>query len=151
MKVRVVAVGRLKGPVGAAAEHYRTRAARYWTMEVREEREGKGQPQDVAAAEGRAILKSVGPRETLWALSRGGRAWSSADWTRNLERVSVSAYPTANIAIGGAWGLSDEVLERADVVVSLASATLPHDVARLVLYEQLYRALAIESGIKYHR
>ncbi len=151
MRVQVIAVGRVKGPLGPAVDHYRTRAERYWKLEVREVREGRGEPSAVLRTEGERILDRTAAQGRLWALSRSGRPWSSTEWARHLERVSMDAHPTVDIVLGGAWGLDAAVLDRADRTVSLSRATLPHDLARLVLFEQLYRAGTILRGEPYHK
>ncbi len=151
MRVQVLAVGRVKGPLGSAAEHYLTRAERYWKLTVHEVREGRGDPPAVVRTEGDRILGRASGEGKLWALSRAGRPWSSRDWARQLERVSVTAHPSVDIVLGGAWGLGQEVLDRADRTISLSAATLPHDLARVVLFEQLYRAGSILRGEPYHK
>ena len=151
MKIHVVSVGRAKGPVAEAAELYRKRASRYFRLEVREEREGRGDPDQVTSAEGQKLLKGVPSQDPVWALSREGSAWSSAEWARRIEQLSMTAHPNVHVMIGGAWGLSPEVLDRAQHVVSLAAGTLPHELARLILFEQLYRAGTILRGEPYHK
>jgi len=151
VKVLVVAIGRVKGPAADAVAHYQARAARYWRLEVKEQREAKGDPAAIKKAEGEALLASVPSDGVVWALSRSGRSWSSPQLARGLEAVSLRPHPTVSVLLGGAWGLSDAVLESADRVVSLAPLTLPHDLARLVLFEQLYRAGTILRGEPYHK
>ena len=151
MKIRVVAVGRIKGPGSDLAIHYLDRAARYFRIDVKEEREGKGPPAVVRRDEGERVQGAALARGSVWALSRGGAAWSSKEWARRLERAAMSPDPMVTLLVGGAWGLSEGTLERADEIVSLSPATLPHDLARVVLYEQLYRAGTLLRGEPYHK
>ena len=151
MKVRVLAVGRVKGPASEAVAHYQARAARYWRLEVKEARQGKGEPADVMRKEGVALLANVPSDGVLWALSRSGSSWTSPQIAEALEAISRHAHPIVTIVLGGAWGLSDEVVHRADKVLALGAVTLPHDLARLVLFEQLYRAGSLLRGEPYHK
>jgi len=151
MRVGVVAIGRVKGPLAEAVAHYQARAARYWRLDVKEEREGKGGPPAVVKAEGAALLARVPADGAMWALSRTGRSLSSPAFARALEEISRRAHPIVTIVLGGAWGLSDDVLHEADQVMALGTMTLPHDLARLVLFEQLYRAGSLLRGEPYHK
>lgn len=101
--------------------------------------------------EGRAILAALPNPCWLVALDRGGKSFASqelADWLG--ERLDSWPHPIA-FGIGSDLGLSEEVREAARLRLSFGPLTLPHEMARLVLYEQLYRALSISTGIKYHR
>jgi len=155
MRVQVVVVGRagrlLEQPIAA----YEARAARYWNLEVVEVKEERGQRGSagarVLAAEGRRVLQRVAPGLELFALTRTGEAWSSNRLAQHLTEAAVAGREGVAFAIGGALGLSDEVLRAAHRRLRLSDFTLPHDVARLVLAEQLYRAGTIARGEPYHK
>ena len=151
MKVSIAAVGRVKGPLAEAARHYQERAARYWKVTVREVREGRGDRRSVLEQEAHGLQKGRDEQEPLWVLTRDGTAWSSAKWAAELEAVSMSPYPHVRIVLGGAWGTSEALTSSATRVISLGPATLPHDLARVVLLEQLYRAGTIRRGEPYHK
>ena len=85
------------------------------------------------------------------ALDRTGRGRSSEELAAWLARLRADWPHPVAFVIGSDLGLAKEVLENARERISLGPLTLPHELARLVLYEQLYRALCIEAGIKYHR
>ncbi len=103
------------------------------------------------AAEGSALLAALPEPCWLVALDRSGRARSSAELARWLaHRIEEWPHPIA-FAVGSDLGLAGEVLDGARETLSFGPLTLPHQLARLVLYEQLYRALSIAAGIKYHR
>jgi len=108
-------------------------------------------PAQVLAAEGQNLLARLQDRDLVWALERQGRAWSSAQWARRLDRARQSGRPRLVLVIGGALGLDRAVQQRAEALVSLGPATLAHELAALVAAEQLYRACTILAGTPYHR
>jgi 23S rRNA (pseudouridine1915-N3)-methyltransferase len=97
------------------------------------------------------IERRLPPRFELWALDERGREWSSQELAEELRRRMSSGAPGVALLIGGADGLPAELVERARVKWSLGRLTLPHRLARLVVLEQLYRALSIVRGEPYHR
>jgi 23S rRNA (pseudouridine1915-N3)-methyltransferase len=121
-------------------------------LHLKAERAAKGKtPNQLMAAEAERILAAVEARSVLWALDRRGAAWSSIRWARELKAVRESGLPHLSLVIGGAEGLAESVLQRAQARVSLGPATLPHELAALVCLEQLYRAHTILAGTPYHR
>lgn len=154
MKVLVAAVGRPTGPLGRAIADYEDRARRYFDLEVVEVKRGGGggrSPEQAKAREGRALLERV-PRELeLFAVTRTGKAMRSRSLARYLERLGTYGRPGAAFLLGGAHGLSEEVHGRASYRLSLSPMTLSHEVARLVLAEQIYRAGTILRGEPYHK
>jgi len=155
VRVTVIAVGRPDRLFASVIAEYERRAARYWdleSVEVRAERAAGGKsPAAVRAAEGERLLARVPEGVEIVALTRTGQGWSSPRLAQYLEGLAVSGRPGAAFLIGGAYGLDDAVLRRAHHRLALSSFTLPHDVARLVLVEQLYRAGTILRGEPYHK
>lgn len=154
MKVMTIAVGKPKRDLAGPISMYEERAARYFTfeaIEVREHRARQGEARQVMEEEGRRLLARVPAGVELVALHRGGRAWSSEQLAGYLQELAVHASPGAAFLIGGAFGLSDAVLQRADHRLSLSAFTMPHELARLVLAEQIYRAGTIARGEPYHK
>jgi 23S rRNA (pseudouridine1915-N3)-methyltransferase len=139
MRYRLVAVGRMKNPaLRAACDEYIDRLRHYTKVEEREVKE-----------EAR-VLGAVPEGTRLVALTRRGEEWTSgqlAEWTGRWEMDGRDV----TFAIGGADTLPDEVLRKAERLWSLSQLTLPHEVARVVVYEQLYRAHTIRRGEPYHR
>ena len=76
---------------------------------------------------------------------------SSEELAETLERVGVAGKSTADFIIGGSYGLSEAVKRRADIRLSMSRMTFPHQMARVILSEQIYRAFEITSGGKYHK
>lgn len=155
MKVMVVVVGRARGDLAEAIEEYERRAARYWKLEIVEVGQGAGggsaKPSAVKSAEAERILAKVPSTLEVVALTRTGSRMSSTKLAELLRRHAVRSSPGAAFVIGGAYGLGPEVLERARRTLSLSAMTLPHEMARLVLAEQLYRAGTILRGEPYHK
>lgn len=150
-----LAVGRARGPVAEAVEEYEKRAARYFSfeaVEVKEEAFRKaGDAGRVRDEEGKRLLARVPPGVEIVALHETGKQWTSHRLADYLQELAVRGSPGAAFVIGGAYGLSDEILSRARHQLSLSAFTLPHELARLVLAEQLYRAGTIARGEPYHK
>ena len=154
MRVIVAVVGKPKDSslAGAIAE-YETRAARYWPLEVVEVREESGRgasPERVKQREGERLRERIGEPARAVICDPGGRAFDSAQFSAWLQGERETGRDLAFV-IGGAHGLSDEIREGARMRLSLAPWTLPHELARLVLAEQLYRAGTIVRGEPYHK
>lgn len=156
MKVLVVAVGRVKGSLAAVVEEYEERARRYWKLETIEVAAGVrggglAPPARVLAAEEERLRARIPPELEIVALTRLGEQVSSAELAAYLRALGMRSAPGVAFVIGGAFGLSERVLAEAARRLSLSSLTLPHEMARAVLAEQLYRAGTIVRGEPYHK
>ena len=139
MKYQVAAVGRVKdAALRAACDGYLERLSHYAKVEEAEVKD-----------EAR-LLGVIPAGARLVALSRTGDPWSSRDLAHQTERWEREARDVV-FAIGGATALPDEVMQKSDQVWSLSALTLPHELARVVVLEQLYRAYTIRRGEPYHR
>ena len=154
MRVVVVAVGKPReASLAAAITDYETRAARYWPLDVHEVREEPGRSasaDQVRDREGDRLLAKVPAGAEVIACDAGGEAMPSEAFAQWLQRKREAARSIAFL-IGGAFGLSDEVRASAKSRLSLAAWTLPHELARLVLAEQLYRAGTIIRREPYNK
>lgn len=155
MKLLIVAVGRTGRLLEPVVTEYATRAQRYWSLdviEVKEERAGRGRTETmIREAEGERLLGRIPRGLEVVALTRTGDAWSSQRLARHLQRTAVQSGAGTAFLIGGALGLSDTVLREAARRMRLSTFTMPHDIARLLLLEQLYRAGTITRGEPYHK
>ncbi len=156
MKLWLLTVGKAGPLLQPAIAEYEQRAARYWTfeaIEVKEERAATGVGKDqVKDREAERLIKRVPPGAQLVALTRtGGDAFSSERFARHLSDLARSGTQGIAFLIGGAFGLGRDALARADQRMQLSAFTLNHDLARLVLAEQLYRAGTIVRGEPYHK
>ena len=153
MRLVVAAVGKPRNAALAAAiDEYETRAARYWPLvvhEVREERAGSLSSAAVKMREGERLTERAGNARIV-ACDPHGKSLTSEAFASWLQKERDNDRDTAFV-IGGAYGLSEEILGRASMKLSLAPWTLPHELARLVLAEQLYRAGSIIRGEPYHK
>ncbi len=155
MKVLLAVVGKSGKAFAEAIEDYERRAKRYWPLEVVEVKAvkagGAKTDLDVKNAEAESLLERI-PRDVeIIPLTRVGERWSSEQLSAHLQRHAVRSSAGVAFVIGGALGLGDELLRRAQHKLSLSSMTLPHEMARLIMAEQLYRAGTIARGEPYHK
>ena len=156
MKVTVLVVGRAGMPLCDAIHEYEERAARYWKLNVIETPSGTGgknksRPERATQVEETKLLRKISNTTEVVALTRRGTAMNSMELARYMERNALDSAREVCFVIGGAYGLGPRVIERADRTFSLSSATLPHQLARLLLAEQLYRAGTILRNEPYHK
>jgi 23S rRNA (pseudouridine1915-N3)-methyltransferase len=153
-RATIVAVGRLRGWAADGCNDYLARLRRYFSIEVVEVREGdmnRRSAEEVLAQEGERLLKRIPAEAHVVALDREkGEPLSSKQLAQKLSSLGVSGRSHVAFVLGGPLGLSPGVLARADECLSFGPVTLPHALARVVLLEQLYRAVKIERGEKYH-
>jgi len=153
MRLIVAVVGKPKHEsLGAAIRDYEDRARRYWPLhvfEVRNEPVRAGNIELTLEREGERLAAAVGGAG-LVTCEVGGRRMSSPEFATWVRQRREAATDVAFV-IGGAHGLADELSTRAVARLSFSSWTLPHELARLVLAEQLYRAGTILRGEPYHK
>ncbi len=154
MRLVVAVVGRARNPaLGDAIRDYETRAARYWPLdvhEVREERATGISLDRVKEREGARLSEKVPQRAQTVACERDGKSLSSEQFAELLRKARDEDRDLAFL-IGGAFGLASDVASSSTMKLSLAPWTLPHEIARLVLVEQIYRAGTIVRGEPYHK
>ncbi len=140
----IIAVGKMKNrALATLCEDFSKRLKRQGNFESIELKDG-----DVES-EGQRILETLEKRREarVYALAEEGATRGSKDFAKELERLQGQP---AVFIIGGAYGLSKSVKAQADELFSLSPLTFTHEIARMLLYEQLYRAVSIQSGSKYH-
>lgn len=154
MRLVVAAVGKPRDRhLAAAIEEYETRAARYWPLSVAEVREASARGMGVADTkrrEGERLLERVPAGALLIACDERGERLTSSEFATLLVQARDAARDVAFV-VGGAFGLDDAVRAAASRSLQLAPWTLPHELARLVLAEQLYRSGTIARGEPYHK
>lgn len=154
MRITLVAVGRLKERwFRDAADEYLKRLAPYASVRVAEisDRDLTHDESRAVSQEGVDVLRAIPDGARVIALDIGGRQMSSEQFADHLGELALRGESAVTFVIGGAGGLAQEVRSRADESISLGPMTLPHQLARVVLLEQLYRAFRIQRGEPYHR
>lgn len=153
MVIHVVAVGRITDAgLRGLCDDYAARLRRSLRLELREVRAAPGRalPAIRLRSEADRLLAALPPGARVVALTRAGRAESSPGFARRLAGWRRDGRDVAFV-IGGAFGLDRSVLDRSETRLSLSAMTLPHELARAVLLEQLYRATTILAGTPYHK
>lgn len=158
LNIRVICVGKFKEKYWeAASAEYMKRLGAYCSVSVTEVKEEKlpanasrADEENVILKEGKAILDKIGASDYVIALDIGGRELSSEDLAAKIADISFNS-STIDFVIGGSLGLSKDVKSRAALRLSFGKITLPHQLARIVLLEQIYRAFKINAGEKYHK
>ena len=158
MKITVVAAGKIKEPyLSQGIGEFQKRLAPFARLEIGEigeERLGEDpSPAEKAQAlrrEGRRLLKRVPEGSYLFVLDVFGAARSSEELAARIASLAVAGKSDLTFLIGGPFGLSEEVREAAAERLSFSRMTFTHQMVRLLLIEQLYRAFKINRGEKYH-
>lgn len=159
MQVVILAVGKLKERYWKEAlAEYVKRLSGYVQIEVLEvadepalEKASSAQLAEVKRVEGERISKLLKPRDGVVALDIAGNMFDSEAWSAQFQQLEAAAYGRIVFVIGGSHGLDDRILREAQVRWSFGPMTFPHQLARVVLVEQLYRGLRIARGEPYHK
>jgi 23S rRNA (pseudouridine1915-N3)-methyltransferase len=155
LHLRLIAVGKLRGSIWLpAAAEYGRRLQNYANFDLVEIRDvvGKGLPDAQACAEeGKAIAQALETGNYLVVLDREGKSLSSEQLAQILRRQLDAGIRKMDFVIGGPMGLNAQIIAKANLRLSLSAMTLPHELARVVLLEQLYRAFTILRGEPYHK
>lgn len=156
VKITVVAVGKLKERFWAdACAEYVKRLSAYASIKMVEipdrDPAKTGGEEAGRALEGRAILAAIPERSHVVLLDIGGKERSSEEIASHLNDLMLRGESSITFVIGGSCGVSSEVRARADERLSFGRITLPHNLARVVLLEQVYRAFKIMRGEPYHK
>lgn len=152
MRVTILCVGRLSRDYQPVFEHYRSLLRPYLTLEVEEVSETPlSQGEDrVLRTEGDALLRRLRPTAFTIVLDREGRRFTSESLSALLAERKLYGQSDFQFILGGALGLDLRVRKAADIVWSLSDLTFPHQLARCIVLEQVYRATRIERGEPYH-
>ncbi len=155
MQVKLLAVGKTQAAyLQEGIDLYTRRIGHYLPYQMQIVPEVKAskklRPPQQAAQEGEKLLAQVGDRDFLVLLDERGPRQRSVEFAAWLQAQMLANRPTLVFAIGGPYGVSPAVYDRADAQLSLSPMTLSHQLVRLVFVEQLYRALTILRGEPYH-
>ena len=151
--IHCIWVGKLKTPFWRdAAAHYLKGLGRFYRVVEKTVKDApaSASQEKRCLVEGERIMSCITPSDAVVALDVQGRAYSSPELASFLKSLTEDANRTPCFLIGGAYGLSEEVLRRSNYRISLSLLTFPHEMARVMLLEQLYRAASIVHGSPYH-
>ncbi|MFZ8006706.1 23S rRNA (pseudouridine(1915)-N(3))-methyltransferase RlmH [Bacillus licheniformis] len=159
MNISIVAIGKLKEKyLKQGIDEYIKRLSAYAKVDIIELPDEKApenlSDQDmkiVKDKEGERILSKISPDAHVIALAIEGKMKSSEELADNMDRLATYGKSKATFVIGGSLGLSDAVLKRADEKLSFSRMTFPHQLMRLILLEQVYRAFRINRREPYHK
>lgn len=159
MKIKIVTVGKLKEKyLKDGIAEYSKRISRFAKLEMIEladektpDKASEIENQKILETEGARILSKIGERDFVLVLAIEGKTFSSEEFSKQFEEASIKGYSTLTFIIGGSLGLEASVKNRANLSVSFGRLTLPHQLMRLVLVEQIYRAFTIQQGSPYHK
>ena len=159
LNVNIICVGKLKEKfLTDAIKEYSKRLSAFCKLNITELDETKlpdrVSDSDIANAlksESEKILSKVGKDSFVIAMCIEGKMMSSEELSKLFDRISVEGKSRVDIIIGSSFGLSDEVKKRADLRLSVSPMTFPHQLFRVMILEQVYRAFQISTGGKYHK
>lgn len=159
MSLAVIAVGKMKEkPYRAMADEYLKRLSRYEKIEEIELNDlpepsmtSEAIEEQIKLKEGEEILRRLKPGDRVIAMTIPGKQFTSPELSEHLENLKTRGVSRTVFIIGGSLGLGKNVLDRADEEMSMSKMTFPHQLARVMLLEQLYRACKIAAGEKYHK
>ncbi|ROS87864.1 23S rRNA (pseudouridine(1915)-N(3))-methyltransferase RlmH [uncultured Duncaniella sp.] len=155
MKIVIIAVGKTStGYVACGVEEFLKRANRYVPTElivIPDVKSSKALSEDTQKQqEGRSIISALQPGDIVTLLDERGKELTSREFSSMIERRMVQGIKRLVFVIGGPYGFSNEVYERADSKLSLSRMTFTHEMVRLFFMEQIYRAMTIMRGEPYH-
>ena len=159
MKVRIICIGKLKEKYWTAAvAEYSKRISGYANIEIVELKESKlpanPSPTDEASVlvrEGENILGKIKDNDYVIVMEVEGKQLDSVELSRKIQSTFDTKASTIDFIIGGSLGISGDVKKRADYGLSFSKMTFPHQMARVMLLEQIYRAFKISNGETYHK
>ncbi|HBM98786.1 MAG TPA: 23S rRNA (pseudouridine(1915)-N(3))-methyltransferase RlmH [Ruminococcus sp.] len=160
IRINIICIGKIKEKyfTDAIAEYSKrlTAFCKFAITELNEEKirsntPNQSQIQEVLNSEGKRILQKIGTGDYVVAMCIEGKLMSSEELSKVIDNVSLSGKSTVDFIIGGSYGLSNEVKSRANLKLSMSKMTFPHQMARMILSEQVYRAFEISSNGKYHK
>ena len=159
MKIKIICVGKLKEKyLKDAINEYSKRLGRFCTLEVTELSDEKipdnpslAEEEKVLLCEGEKILKNIGASDYVVTLCVEGKQLSSEEFANKIHTLGLSGKSNISFIIGGSLGLHPSVKNRSDLRLGFSKMTFPHQLMRVVLLEQIYRAFKINANEKYHK
>jgi len=155
LRLELLFLGKTKEKyLATGIDDYAKRLSRYLKVEIKTLKEGKakkGVPENLLIEKESEKLMQNSQGSYLVCLDRTGKQMDSLELAKQMERWEMQGIKKISFAIGGHLGLSSVILYKADLVLSFSPMTFTHEMSRLLLLEQLYRACTIKAGEKYHK
>ncbi len=159
MKITILCVGKVKEKFYTdAIKEYQKRLSRYTKLEITEvadektpEQASENEVNIIKDKEGERLLKHIKDDSFVICLAIDGRQLDSVELSKKIDSLMISGKSNIIFVIGGSLGLSDQVLKRADFKLSFSRMTFPHQLMRVILLEQVYRAFRISNNEPYHK
>jgi len=158
MKINIITVGKLKSSfLEPAVNEYKKRLSRFCSLNIIEveaenlpKNPSKKDINNLQKIEGERIAEKIPERSYVFALDVKGKPMRSKGFAKSIRNLQLMSYSSLTFIIGGATGLSDFILKEADYRISLSHMTFTHQMIRLILLEQIYRAFKINNNEPYH-
>lgn len=160
LRINIICIGKIKEKYFTdAINEYAKRLSAFCKFQIVELAEEKirsntpniSQIEEVIESEGKRIMQKINSGDYVVAMCIEGKMLSSEELSKTLDGVQINGKSTVDFIIGGSYGLSQAIKSRADLRLSMSKMTFPHQMARMILSEQIYRAFEISTNGKYHK
>lgn len=159
MKIKIICVGKIKEKyLKDGIAEYQKRLSRFTQFEIIEladektpEKASQAENEKIMEKEANRILSKIGNRDYVIALAIEGKQYASEEFSQFVTDITSQGFSDITFIIGGSLGLHSKIKQKAHALISFGRLTLPHQLMRLVLTEQIYRAFMIQEGSPYHK
>lgn len=159
MKIKIICVGKIKEKyLKDGIAEYQKRLSRFTQFEIIEladektpEKASQAENEKIMEKEANRILSKIGNRDYVIALAIEGKQYASEEFSQFVTDITIQGFSDITFIIGGSLGLHSKIKQKAHALISFGRLTLPHQLMRLVLAEQIYRAFMIQEGSPYHK
>lgn len=159
MKIKIICVGKIKEKyLKDGIAEYQKRLSRFTQFEIIEladektpEKTSQAENEKIMEKEANRILSKIGNRDYVIALAIEGKQYASEEFSQFVTDITIQGFSDITFIIGGSLGLHSKIKQKAHALISFGRLTLPHQLMRLVLTEQIYRAFMIQEGSPYHK
>ncbi|GAA5399248.1 23S rRNA (pseudouridine(1915)-N(3))-methyltransferase RlmH [Streptococcus uberis] len=159
MKIKIICVGKIKEKyLKDGIAEYQKRLSRFTQFEIIEladektpEKASQAENEKIMEKEANRILSKIGNRDYVIALAIEGKQYASEEFSQFVTDITIQGFSDITFIIGGSLGLHSKIKQKGHALISFGRLTLPHQLMRLVLTEQIYRAFMIQEGSPYHK
>ena len=151
MKIRILSPWRQEGFFREKEGEYLKRLTTNIKVEIEELKGEKGEGKGALRREGEKLLSRIGKGTYLVVMTEEGKPFDSISFSKWLESMALKGRSDITFIVGSSAGFDDEVINKGDMLMSLSPMTFPHQMARVILIEQIYRAFTLIKGSPYHK